>query len=105
MDGLGQDVELLPTADPVTVTHEAKSLKDVQGPIHRGRRRGGIQFPAAFHELGAGDVPVGLGQDLDEGPPLRCPAQAPRSKAVMNGRPGALFSGRRSKSRHPTKYR
>lgn len=73
---LGQDVELLPSVGAVGMTDEAELLEDVERPVH-GRGDGpGVQRPAALDEIRAGDMAVGRRKDLDEGPPLRRPAQA-----------------------------
>jgi len=41
-----------------------------------------VAIAAALHELGAGHVPVRLGQDRNERPALRSPAQTTRAEAV-----------------------
>ena len=88
--GRRQDVELLATVGRVAVADDAELLEDVEGAVH-GRGDGArVEGPAAVDQLGAGDVAVGLRQDLDEDPPLR---------ASSAGRARAAGPGRRPRSR------
>jgi hypothetical protein len=73
---LGQDVEFLAAVDAVGMAQDAEVLQHIEGAVH-GRRDGPrVEVATALDELGAGDVAIGPGQDLNEDPPLRGPAQA-----------------------------
>jgi len=83
----GQDVELLPPVGAMAVTDDAEILEHVEGPID-GRWDGvRIAAPAAFDELGAGDVTMDLGEHLDEDAPLWRPAQTARAQPVRDAGP------------------
>ena len=87
VDGGRQDVELLAAVGAVAVAQQAEFLEDVERPVD-GRGDGArVDLAAAFDQLGAGHVAVGLRQDLDERPPLRCPAQAARTQTVADTGP------------------
>ena len=84
----GQDVELLAAIGTVTVPDEAEVLEDIEGPIDRGGRRGGVGGPAALHQLRPGEVAVDAGQDLDERPALGRPAHASGAQQLGHRVPG-----------------
>jgi hypothetical protein len=83
----GQDVELLATVRPVAVADDPEALEDVERSIDGRWDRVGIDGPTALDELRAGDVTVGRRQDLDEDPPLRCPAKAARPEPIRDAGP------------------
>jgi hypothetical protein len=56
----GQDVELLSPIRGVAVADQAQFLEDVEGPIHRGRRRLWILLATAFNQLSSRDVAARL---------------------------------------------
>lgn len=85
--GLGLDVELLATVRTVAVAQEPELLEDVERSIDGRWRRRRIKLAAAFDELGARDVTIGVRQDLDEGPPLRRPTQTARPEPVADAGP------------------
>ena len=70
-------VELLAAIGAVTVAEQPELLEHVEGAIDGrgdGRR---VHRPAALDEVGAGDVTIGPGQDIDERAALRGPAEPP----------------------------
>lgn len=72
----GQDVELLLTVRTVVVADDAKLFQYVKGAVD-GRRDGlRIGLATALHELGARDVALGTGQDVDQEASLRRPPQS-----------------------------
>ena len=79
MVGGRANVELLAPVSAVRVTDDAKVFEDAQGSVDRRGRRPGIDFPTPFDEFAAGDVTVGLGEDVEEQPPLWRPAKAART--------------------------
>lgn len=88
-----KDMELLATIGAVTVPHQAELLEDVERAIDRRRDAGRVAGAAALHEIGAGDVAVGLGEHLDHRSSLRRPAQAAFAQAIADGVPGWLQTG------------
>ena len=72
--GCRQDVKLFVSAGPVAVTQHAQLLEHVERPIHGRGDRVRVDLSAPLHELGAGHVTVGPGEDLDQGPALGRPA-------------------------------
>jgi hypothetical protein len=75
MHGAGEDVVLLATRGTVAVADDPELLENVQRPVDRRGDRGRVALPAALHQLGAGDVALGLRQDLDERAALGRPAE------------------------------
>ena len=73
---LGQDVELLAAVGAMAVADQTELLENVQRPVDRRRRRLRVDLAAALDELAAGDMAVGLRQDVDERPALGRPPQA-----------------------------
>ena len=104
-----QDVEFLATVGAVAVAEHAQILKDTQRAIDRGRDRPWVQVPTAVHELSPGHMAIGSGQDIDEDPSLRCPAQTAGTKAIWHAGPCPRWgrvvgmSGRRSGRAHRPK--
>ena len=84
-----QFLEFLPAIDPVAVADDPELLEDVERPVDSRWDGIGVDRATALDELRAGDVPVGLGQDLDEDAALRRPAQALRPEAIGDARPSA----------------
>lgn len=82
------DVELLAAIGTVAMADQAELLEHIERPIHRGWDRGGVPRATALHELRAGDMPIGLSQDLDHRPALGSPAQAALTEAIAHGVPG-----------------
>jgi hypothetical protein len=64
--GRRPDVELLAPVATVRVADDAEVFEDAQCSIDRRGRRTGIDFPASFDELAAGDVTVSPCQDVEE---------------------------------------
>ncbi len=91
---VGQDVELLAAVGGVAVAEQAELLEDVERPIHGRRDRARVDLAAALDELGAGDVTVGPGEDLDQGPALGRPAQAARPQTIPDTGPWGIGGGR-----------
>ena len=82
------DVELFAPIGGVTVADEPELLEDVERSVDGRRDRGRVDVAAAIDELAAGDVAVGAGEDLDEGPSLGRPAQSTLAETIPNRRPG-----------------
>ena len=89
MDCGRQDVELLAAIRGVAMADESKFLEDVERPVDRRGDRRRVGRAASFDKVGAGDVPLGPRQDLDQGPPLRRPSEPAGAKAVADARPVA----------------
>ena len=83
-----QDVEFLASIDAVVVADVAETLEDVERAVDGRWRRRRVDGAAALDELGAGDVTVGPAQDLDQGPPLRRPAQTVLVETLADLAPG-----------------
>lgn len=83
-----QDVVLLATVRTVKMPDEPELLEDVQRSVHRGGGRRRVDPPAAFDELGPGDVAVGRRERLDDRPALRGRPEAASAKAVGDLGPG-----------------
>jgi len=84
----GQDVELLVAIGAMAVTDEAELLEDVEGAVHGRRDRRRITPAASVDQLRGRDVAVGLGENLDDRPPLWGPAQASLAQPLADAVPG-----------------
>ena len=82
-----KDVELLPAVGTMAVSHEAESLQHVERAIHRRRGRPRIPGPATLDKLGAGDVPVRSGEDVDDRLALARPTQPSTAQHISDRLP------------------
>jgi hypothetical protein len=88
-----QDVELLASVGAMAVSHEPQALESVERAVDGRRGRGRIEGSALLDEFGTRDVAVGLGQDVDECPALRRPAEAASAEQVSHVGPGDVHRG------------